>query len=62
MLLSLTYNSRAIIYDCNMFIVQANGVEVINNLSLMLCHNKIECLSLASFFMPNLSTFRLGEF
>jgi len=41
---SLTENSSFIIYDCNMFIVQATGVKVvINILSTLLIegHNKL---------------------
>jgi len=63
---SLTDNSRVIIYDCNMFIIQATGhkfdfmreglfkmcehLSKIDVFNAMLCQNKLERLSSVNIF------------
>ncbi len=44
---SFTDNSRCVIYNCNVFMVQANGVYV-----AMLHANKLECFVLGETFQP----------
>ncbi len=50
-------NSRVIIYDCNRFILQVTGVNVIKLFSLLqrTRPNKLECLYLAITFQSSLT-------